>query len=84
MEEGWTTLCQALRRSMREEEWTYLHKPLKEVSKNMMVKKAASESGLFTTAGLETVAERMFLFRKGRASASFPQKIGVCVNVGGG
>ena len=40
-----------------------------------------SESGLFTTAGLETVAERMFLFRKGRASASFPQKIGVCVNV---
>ena len=40
-----------------------------------------SESGLFRTAGLETVAERMFLFRKGRASASFPQKIGVCFNV---
>ena len=40
-----------------------------------------SESGLFRTAGLETVAERMFLYRKGRASASFLQKIGVCVNV---
>ena len=40
-----------------------------------------SESGLFRTAGLETVAERMFLFRKGRANASFPQKIGVSFNV---